>query len=151
MSIGCCDTSGLLGTSATAVTGAYAAGQGLPAIEQHAVELADAHPGLDARERRAVPVRADAVDLERTAQPVRLDEIARRERDVRPRMARADRADRAAGLARLADDLDHLIEVLRRVAAQRLDPRVLRVVVPSLALLEPQAVATRRRHAATRM
>ena len=104
------------------------------ALGQHLVELPDPHAGLDALERLAVPVGAQAVDRERPGQAVGLDEVALGERDVRPRVPGADGADRGAVAHRGRHDLLELVEPPGLVDAQRLDRLVARVVAPALAL-----------------
>ncbi len=111
------------------------------------VELADAHPGLDAHERLVAVVAAHAIERERVAQPVGAHEVARRQRDVRPRVPRSDRPH--GGFVGLggAHDLLQLGERRGAVDPQRLDPLVARVVAPALALLELHAPSSSRRAA----
>ena len=110
-------------------------GQRQPLAGEQPVELTQPHPGLHPLEPRAVPVAAQAVHLERRAEPVGPQQVAAGERHVRPRVARPDRAHRGAVGLRGPHDLAHLGRRRRPVDPQRLDRLVAGVVAPALALL----------------
>jgi HD-GYP domain-containing protein (c-di-GMP phosphodiesterase class II) len=106
-----------------------------PAAIKPGVQLADPRAGLGAHELAAGPLRAHEVRLGggHARHAGRLEQEALGQRDVGPRMARADGAHVDAALAREAHDLLHLGDRTRLVDAQRIDALVAEVVAPGLA------------------
>src|SRR5207248_8990704 len=106
--------------------------EGQPVRVEVGVELADANAGLGADEAPLGPGGAKEVRLAggNAREPVGPQEEAGRERDVGPRMARADRADGHPGPLRLAHDLRDLVDRLRSVDPQRIDGLVAEMVPP---------------------
>jgi hypothetical protein len=103
-----------------AVVAAHVREREAAGVEQ-LVELADARAGPDPQQPRGVDAVAHVVELQRAGVAFRAQHVAAAERDVRPRVSRADGAHRRAVGAGAPDELDQVGELRRVEDRQRVD------------------------------
>src|SRR5947209_3558415 len=127
-------------------------GHGLPVVPAHVrerepvgvevdVQLAQPDARLGADEAGSIHARAEQLrlEIEDPAQAGGVDQKARREGHVGPRVPGPDRAYGAARSLGLAHERDDVVERLRGVQPQRLDRLIAEVVLPGLAVLDVHA------------